>query len=1116
MAKQLASYLGQLTFDPKLNHSFIARYLRNPRLVILVILLLLLIGGFSLSNIPRVLNPNVNIPIVIVSTAFPGAGPQDVESLVTIPIEDAVMGVENVKTVTSTSQESSSVVEVEFNDGVDPDKARTDIQSAVDQVSGLPTDSMTPQVQKIDFQNIPIWTFLVTGSNDQASLNRFAQILSEKIKNVATVGSVTTSGLDNQEVQIVIKPSTITTYGLNPQQISQTIKTAITSFPAGNVFTGNSTFSLTINPQINTIQDIRNLQLNVNNKLVKLGDIANIYEKSKPDQFESYYATNTTPGIPGVTFSVFKTKASSIDQAVTDTKKVVNDTVKEYNNAFHIESVTDTAAQLDKQFSDLFEDFFITVSLVFLTLFIFVGFRQALIALLSTPLTFMITFTMMNLTNIPLSFIAVFSLLLSLGLLVDDTIVIISAMTAYHRTGKFTSYQTALLVWRDFLPAVTTTTITTVWAFLPLLLASGIIGEFIKAIPIVVSSTLIGSYLIAIFVTLPAVMIILHPNIPHRVKVAGKILLAIVVVILLFTTLPKGRLYLLELLALIAFLFVLFKTYPLLFRRIKISFQRRTRRNRFVQRLPYYFTHGIIHFEVVSEKYKRLMYTILGSAKIRKQILIMVIIFSLFSYLLLPLGFVVNEFFPDTPSDSLSVTLEMPSGTNVQTTTHAALQLLDTLRKNKNLQFVSLDVGSAGAGGIGGGSSGNNIATLSLVLPPANVRKIDSITIAENLRSQLATWPTGTVQVVEASNGPPAGADIQIKLFGSDLNTLDAYANKVENYLKTQPGVTNIDKSIKPGTSKIVFIPDTAKLAANNITSDQVGSFLRLFASGMKADDILFSNNIGTNKTDITIRMTTSDEFVNSLDSITIPTANGNVPLAALGTLQLQANPTLITRESGQRTISVTASVTKGYAVTLINQKLEQYANGPLNLPSGYSWSTGGANETNQESIVSILEAMLLSFLLIIITMVVQFGSFRKALIVMLVIPLSISGVFVLFALTHTPLSFPALIGMLALFGIVVKNSILIVDKINQNYRIGMTHIEAVADAASSRLEPIALTSFATIIGLIPITLSNPLWRGLGGAIIAGLSFSGTIMLFFIPVVYYYWFRNDHSIDKKA
>ena len=150
-----------------------------------------------------------------------------------------------------------------------------------------------------------------------------------------------------------------------------------------------------------------------------------------------------------------------------------------------------------------------------------------------------------------------------------------------------------------------------------------------------------------------------------------------------------------------------------------------------------------------------------------------------------------------------------------------------------------------------------------------------------------------------------------------------------------------------------------------------------------------------------------------------------------------------------------------------------------------------------------------LSFILILITMVVQFGSYRQAAIVLMLIPLAISGVFIVFALSGTPLSFPALIGVLALFGIVVTNAMFIVDKINRNRREGMDLEHAIADAAESRLEPILLTSLTTILGLIPITISDPLWRGLGGAIIAGLTFSGAIMLFFVPVIYYMWFRKD-------
>ncbi len=178
-------------------------------------------------------------------------------------------------------------------------------------------------------------------------------------------------------------------------------------------------------------------------------------------------------------------------------------------------------------------------------------------------------------------------------------------------------------------------------------------------------------------------------------------------------------------------------------------------------------------------------------------------------------------------------------------------------------------------------------------------------------------------------------------------------------------------------------------------------------------------------------------------------------------------------------------------------------------------WETGGANEENAKSMQSIVQAMGIAVVLIAGTLVVELRSFRKAAVVMLVIPLAISGVFILFSLTRTFLSFPAMIGILALFGIVVKNSILIVDKINVNVEIGIPFPEAVADGASSRLEPIIFSSVTNFIGLLPITILNPLWRGLGGEIISGLTFSGTIMLFFIPVLYYMWFAGEVVVTAK-
>jgi multidrug efflux pump subunit AcrB len=243
---------------------------------------------------------------------------------------------------------------------------------------------------------------------------------------------------------------------------------------------------------------------------------------------------------------------------------------------------------------------------------------------------------------------------------------------------------------------------------------------------------------------------------------------------------------------------------------------------------------------------------------------------------------------------------------------------------------------------------------------------------------------------------------------------------------------------------------------------------------------------------------------------LSIGTNNGPVPLTELGNFKLAYNPTTISREGGNRTISVSAGVQKGFNIPEKNKELVDYVS-KMNLPEEYTWQTGGANEENNKSVQSILKAMVVAGLLILITMVIEFGSYRQAAIALMIIPVSIAGVFYIFALAQIPLSFPALIGVLALFGIVVTHAIVVIEKINDNRKEGIGLIDSIVDAAENRLEPVMLTSLATILGLIPITLADPLWRGLGGAIIAGLIFSGALKLFFVPVMYYNWFKDEEA-----
>jgi multidrug efflux pump subunit AcrB len=524
-------------------------------------------------------------------------------------------------------------------------------------------------------------------------------------------------------------------------------------------------------------------------------------------------------------------------------------------------------------------------------------------------------------------------------------------------------------------------------------------------------------------------------------------------------------------------------------------------------------SHGVIDIEGFAKWYYRLIYRILGSKSARRKVIVAIVSYSLIAFMLVPFGFVKNEFFPKSDYQEFVVSLEMSPGTTAARTQAEAVYLLEKLRQTPQTDFIVAEVGSGGQTGFMGSSSGNNLASITVHLPEEKKRSKKSMDIAEDIRKQFESYQAGKISVVEASGGPPAGADVAIKLSGDDLGQLDQIADQFVNQLKQQGGVTNIDKSIKPATSALVFVPDMTRLAQNGIGLDNLGLWLRVYGSGFTLDSVNFDQN-STEKEDISFRFGSENPSVEQIGQLTVPTQTGaQIPLLALGKVISKANPTVITREDGKRTISVSAGVAAGNSVSDQNKKLQQFA-ASYNWPKGYDWKTGGVNEENQKSVNSILQAMIVAFILILVTMVVQFKSYRQAVLVLLVIPLAVSSVFYVFALTGTPLSFPALIGVLSLFGIVVTNSMFIVDKINMNIKQGMEFREAIADAGSSRMEPIILTKLCTVLGLLPITLSNPLWRGLGGAIISGLLIASSIMLLFIPAVYYNWFNPNP--DKAA
>lgn len=1111
--RKYKSYLDIIQFDPNLAKSFVAKYIANIRIVILVVVGILAFGISSLIALPRRLNPEVEIPIVSVSTILPGAAPDEIERLISIPLEKELQNAKKLDTISSTSQESVSRIVLQFFSDVSPEEAQDEVQRLVNNVTNLPDDATTPSVRALDFEDVPIWQFALTSkSGDMASLDRISSQLQDVLEETQGVERVILSGKELTQVRVSLDQEKIAEYGLDPFSLSTAIKQATQAWPAGNTVGSANSFSVAIDAQIDSVEKIAQLPIQVQGQTMALGDVAEVQRQSAPAQKRAFVMRREGEPEPAISFSVFKTRVADIGAAQSAAQTQAEKFLTPYQESVELITLTNTAQDITAQFDDLLANFATTILLVFITLFVFLGLRQAVLTSFAIPLAFLSAFIVMNSTGQSLNFLSLFSLLIALGLLVDNAIVIITSLTEYHKSGKFAPLQTGLLVYRDFSIPIWTTTLTTVWAFLPLLLATGIIGEFIKPIPIIVSSTLLSSALIALFITLPLMVTLLDMQLPKRVRfLLGLMIFAGALGLLFVGTRGNPLQPVILLLGFLSFLFLLR--------------WRRALANSFSQWCRNCLTHeaslrsivrkafdnGVISMSPITTWYQDKLSTTLSSKKAQWQVVGAVVIVLIFSYILVPLGFVKNEFFPASEADVVYVTLELPAGTSLAVTELEAIKLLEKVSQTTDVEYGLVAIGqSSGQTNSLGGTTADNTAAITLRLIPEENRSLVSAEVVQTLRNQLSDYQKGKISVSAPSGGPPTGSAVTVQLLGEELPQLQQYGTFITREMQKTAGVVNVEQSIKPGASKIIFDPYIDQLSEFGLSLQSVGFWMRTALTGFEL--ATFTPKSESEELPIVLYLSEGLTSPETLSALPVQQQDKQFTLGNLGTMRLAPNPASITRENGKRSLTITADVEDGFSAPEINQQIFAWIEEQDFLP-GYEVVTGGANEENQKSVQSILLAMTLSVILILATMVVQLGSFRKALIIVMVIPLAITGVFLIFALTGTPLSFPALIGVLALFGIVVNNSIVLVDKINENRHVGMTVEDAVIDASGSRLQPIFFSSLTTIIGLIPITLSDPIWQGLGGALIAGLSFSGISMLFFIPVVYMLMFGGE---DKKS
>ncbi len=1113
-------YLDKLQFDPELKKSWMFFFIKNFRVVILLLILISAWGIYAFFSLSRESMPEVKLPIAVVMTTYPGASPTDVEEFVTKKIENKLTGLDKLDTITSQSLNSASVIVVQFQTDADIDNSIRSLRDKVKEAeTEISSEAETPIVTQISLDDSPIWTIALSGPFDGFELRKYAEQIQGELEKIAGVREVQVNGGDIHQFEIAYLPEKLNEYGLTALTVNQIIQSYRTTIPAGNFENGDFIIPVESDLKMNTVEDIENIPLYITplNSYVYLKDVAVVSSKAIKRTVITRLSTDGETQNESVNISIIKRQGVSILDTVDEAEKVLLSELNNLPSELNYVVTTDNAEIIRADFERLTHDFILTIFLVAIVLFLIVGLKEAFVAGLAIPLVFFISFGLLLQFGYTLNFLSLFSLILSLGLLVDDAIVVVSAVKQYTSTGKWTPEEAVLLVLKDFRFVLVTTTLANTWAFVPLIFTTGIIGEFMKSLPVTVSITLLSSLAVAVIIN-PSMSAMLE-----RVRLQKKGFLLIGLGLTFVTGILMamggwmnwtlaGLIYLI-ILAMVVWYYFGGKekmAQNLILSKIeqkddnaikeKIRLQNAVGEQTWYDRL----LHGVVHFHRVLPVYEKLLRKWILPINRRVAVLGIVLGLFIFSVALIPLGVVEMMFFPNQDGDQVYIDIKAPVGTTLAETDKMTDQILAQLiGRYDDVQDISISVGQSNPENMGlslsGGGNPNESAIL-LSLKDSEEREKKSFELADEIRENLSV-PSGlSVEVKSPARvSPQTGSVFQARIVGDDLTKISVIAQELKHRLAEVPGVINIQLSQKEAVPEYTFRLNPAKLAENNLTAVEVAATLRLAISGIDLFKIVVDNE--------EIQLTTTFDKnqvanLSDIQNLSIVNSNGvGVFLKDVARVELQPSVNVINHYNAKRVITLSADASgqtnSNKILAGFQEQIKDYV-----MPSGYEIVYGGENEQNNESVMSIINAMLVALVLIIATLVVQFNSFRKVLITLIPIPLSLIGVFIGMGLLGVPLSFPGLIGTLALFGIVVKNSIILVDKITMNVKNDIPLVEAVVDAGKSRLEAIFITSICTVLGMLPITFSNPMWMSLGGAIICGSFVSSFLTLFIVPAVY--------------
>lgn len=1018
-------------------------FIQRRQFSYLVLATLTVVGLFAVFSIPKESSPEVSIPVGIVTVILPGASAEDVELLITDKVEQALLGtLENVSSITSSSRDSMAMISVEFDADADLDKSIQDLKDKVDTVvPELPEEANDPVVSEVNFVNQPFTTFAIGGNRTPEELTSIAEALDDELSSISGVSDVVISGARDREVRVVVRPEALAAFGLSMNDVIGGIARANSSLPVGSLEVGGIRYPLEFEGDIVDPEEVANLPIAQSGPTaVYVRDVADVTVGLSREDSVSRVSVNGEPSVPAITVNVFKRTGGDILAINRRVEERVAELQEpgELLDGLTFLLIYSAANDIGHDLSKLSRTGLETVALVMLVLFLTVGWREALVAAVSIPISFIIAFIGLDWSGNTINFVSLFSLILAVGILVDAGIVIVEGMYTQIVKGM-RRRDAALYAVKLYERPLSIGILTTVAVFVPLFFISGVVGEFIATIPFTVIFVLLASLFVAlVFVPLIG-MSTLSKHAAHEHATWQDNLTANL----------QGRYR--------GFLNRVFDN-PKMMRLIK---------------------WGLIGGFVLS-----IAFPVVGIVNV--------------------------EFFPGEDGKIILVDVERAQGTPLETTDLTLRQIEEILYENTDISSFSVTAGGSSQFS-NNPQSGGSLGNFFINLPENTEREKTSAEIVAEIRKATAGIRDAEVRVSEPSGGPPVGTPVVIEFAGEDLEALKRTSGAAAEILKAIPGTANVRAGDTNDTLAITLSVDRAKAKALGLDPAMVGGILRTAVSGTEA------TTIRRNGEDIDVTVvaaldpTFKDPFKtdianpDALLALQVPTANGSVPLGSIVTATVGQGATVINHEDGKRLVTASSELAPDGNTASVVGEFQKRAEAELDLPAGVTMSVGGENEETNRSFAEMGFAFLAGILLMLAVLMFELNSFRHSLYILAVVPLTMVGIMIGLALTRLPLSFPSLLGIIALAGIIVNHTILLIDVINHLRREHpeMSIREVVIEGAVTRLRPITLTNVTTVVGMVPLALAGGLFGPLAIAIMFGLAFAGVITLLLVPILYY-------------